>query len=50
MIEVIIGVVSLFQLGDEVVIDGKENDKDITVDFKKDEIKSISNEGSEIVY
>lgn len=50
MTEATIGAASSPQLGDEVVTDGKENDKDITADSKKVEIKSTSNEGSETVY
>lgn len=50
MTEATTGAASSPQLGDEVVTDGKENDKDITADSKKDEIKSTSNEGSETVY
>ena len=38
------------QQGDDVVTDGKENDKGITADSKKDEIKTTSNGGSETVY
>ena len=38
------------ELEDDVVTDGKENDKGATADSKKDEIKTTSNEGSETVY
>lgn len=50
MTEVTTDATSSPQLGDDVVTDGKENDKGITADSKKDEIKTTSNEGSETVY
>ena len=50
MTEATTGTTSSPPLGDDVVTDGKENDKGITADSKKDEIKTTSNGGSETVY
>ena len=49
MTEATTGATSSPQLGDDVVPDGNENDKGITADSKKDEIKTTSNGGSETV-
>ena len=50
MTEVTMGATSSPQLGDDVVTDGKENDKGITADSKKSEIKTPSDKGTETVY